>query len=523
MPTVFSPQSTRVVYASRNSVPSINPASPSAGAAATARINTILGSGGPIHLVLDQAVRAYNVKLSSGQTLSGMGSYAGSSSGATPTTGIWMDQVAATEVWSAVNNANWRSSYQGVPIVDQDLTVKDLYIDGRSAAGVSGSADRRYNTQGDSVMGMAFMGVGNLRIENCFVHDPCTYHYFAANINHGVYRDLFCLDPTVIATPSGNRNTDGLHLIGPVNDILIDGLYGTTGDDFLALNMIDGSMAGPSTTPQMATWANIYYGSGTRIIARNLYPIGVFNCVRMAIGRVYDNSDVACSLSKVLVDGIAGSTYRGTLRFDTIVGNGLGYSDITVANVAISPISQGVVGALGAYFNASTTYSNIKLKNWSFTDLPQSGRPVGQIQLLNGTYDRFEVSDLSIVDDAAEAATPDPPVLVSGGTIGELTVANSSWRRNANTAVPFVSVTGGTIDRINLRGVSVDHANNVLNVSGGSVADINATGISHTNASGNASIALGVTVARLRTGSDTVKLLSGTTPTSVKTDATEDS
>ena len=220
------------------------------------------------------------------------------------------------------------------------------------------------------------------------------------------------------------------------------------------------------------------------------------------------------SMSQIVIDGITGSYYLTPFNFGTISGAGVGFQDITVRNARLSIVSQSVATPGGSIFNQAIPHSNLKFQDVTFQNLLASGHPAHQFNFSAGTYDRLEFSGLSIVEGslASETATPDPPILISGGTFTEIDIRNATWLRTGNTAVSFIVVSGGTINRMNLGDVMANFIANIVSITGGTFTQINSTGLCHAAANGNPSIAIasGQSLGSMRaSGSDTAQLVGG--------------
>jgi hypothetical protein len=535
---VANPVSPHVIYASQAGVPAINPASPQAGAAGTAQLQAILNTApggpaytgtGPLEVVIDIPIRIKRCLIYSGTTVRGLGNFSGSTA---PAGGVWQDTcTSGIETWNMFQNAHLVSPHGG-NIVDQDITIKDLYLNGLKAfgsPGTGGHASAVFNPQGDWVVGLGLFGISNLRLENLYIYDTPTFCIYCGNIDHGVFKNIEVMHPDIVNNPQSAPNgEDGLHFIGPINDILVDGLSGSTGDDFLAFDMVDYNVSngtlGPVLGSEQTDLNKLYYGDAIRVVAKNLFPNGCAAVIRMLAGAGIFGGP-PCSITQVDISSIVGSYYVYFVSFENFFFPAKQFKDISIRNARLNLIGTAPL-AQGVKMEQDTLYSNIKFKDITFTNLPQTYN-TGQLKLYAGTVDRLEIDGWNIIEDSGNNSAPAIPIVISGGTVQELDIKNSGWQRVNSLALPFVSVTGGTVSRINLNGVAANNINNILSISGGTVTDVNTVGLSHTGAAGQPSINIGsgVTLGRLRScGSDTVQLQGGSgTVTSKKTDSTEDS
>jgi hypothetical protein len=529
MPSIFSPQSTRVVYASRAGVPTTSPASPQSGSAASAQLNAILNVGGPVRLVLDVACRAQQVSIPAGCTIEQIGH----GSGSIPLTGIWMDIITNGTNSCILKNANWASNFGSnqlncANIVDQDITLRGLYLNGQRAAGASGNSTGTFaasvNTNGQFVSPIQFYGVSNLLAEDISICDPCCYHFHCANISYCTFRDLTFLDPVYFASQPQNRITDGLHCNGPWNDVLIDGLKGTTGDDMLALNAADGNLSetiNQASGPQaFGGFGNVYFGNGTRTVAKNLFPNACQTLGRYITGNDPRVGGAGCVIDFLDVSNVVGSVVEGGMGSLTIAG----FTDpgtrrrCTFSNISLDSVDSNTNDdgfSIGGNCT-DITFENVKFRN------SKAGQWVQFSLGPDAAVGRLEFNGITERDDSGEASSPSPLISISQGSVDELILNRCSWYRNAATTSSILAISAGTVDSLQVTNCSANNVSNIVSITGGTIGNITSNGITHRNASGNASYALGVTVPQFTAGcSNTAKLISGTAPTSKQTDGTE--
>ena len=529
--------SAHVVYTSRGGCPPIaSIASPQSGPDSTAALQAIANlaapghplAGGPLEIVVDQALLVGQISLYSGTTIRGLNQ--GSFQATAPSSGLWMRAVTNGTDSAILRNANWRSPYLGATIVDQDITIRDLYLDGQRRNAAGGNVSHaQINTAGQFCSPIQIYGCNRLSIENVFVYDPISFHIHCANIFSSTFRRIKVLDPVQFATPltpGNSRNTDGIHLNGPWSDVTIEDYEGTTGDDFLALNMADGNLDGTITYqsgPQIfKDYTAVYYGSAGTTIVRNLRPNKVCNLLAIIWGSDPANNGVNPSiLSYVSIADVAGTTCWGPLNAQP----GANFGSGTGGSVTFGLLKDWNVASVGTYpcngINVPPA-TNFTVSGFRYNDLV-SGSLLHQVKLQGAITGALNVIDHQIYEDSGEASSPNPAILIATSTVAELNVRGLKWSRNTNTATAAVSVTTGTVTDLKLVDTYVNNLNSVVSVgAGGTVGNIETSGLTHTNANSASSFALAAAVARFRAAcSNTLSLLSGTAPTSSKTDGTE--
>ncbi len=438
-----------------------------------------------------------------------------------------------------LRNAHWASNYNSsspssspltcANIVDQDITIRDLYLDGQKRNNASGQTNPRINSAGNTVTPVQFFGVTNLRMENVNVYDPTCFHVWVANINYSTFRNLRFCDPGYFGGTYTNPspNTDGLHLNGPCDYILIDGLSGTTGDDFLPLNAADGHLFAYNNSVYF-NYSVVYYGNITHLTAKGLAPYRSADAVRCLVGNDAGNGTPACIIDDCQITNVVGSVVQGGLQGSTFANAGSGG---TQKRVTFRDWDLDILGIGGSNppvgFQLGGNWTDCRISNVHHGDV-QGSSIAHQVNVISGaSVGRLMIENYWIKEDSSEASSPVAAVAVAGGTVDELILVNSGWNRYSGTSVPFASVTGGTVNRISLNGVSCNNLANLLSITGGTVTQVDTSNICHRNpySSGVAvNVGTGVTVSNLTScGSDTAALV-GTpagTITTKKTDSTE--
>lgn len=550
---VYVPVPARVVYCSLEGVPQIaDLANPQAGPDGGAVLQKLCNlnapgqkyAGQPLEIIVDIPVLCRQVKVYSLTTIRGLGNGRGLNAAA----GLWMSGMAAGSTDNCIlRNANWRSNYNaGNPaaspltpanIVDHDIAIRDLHLDGQRRNGASNNTSGlpQLNSSGVIITPIAFFGVQDILVDNVDVYDPCGFHMTFTNVNRGTFRNLFFCDPTYAAGTWSNpsRNTDGLHFVGPLLDILVDGLFGSTGDDMLAFNLADGGInPDPTWGNLFGGTQNVYYGNGSRLTARNLYPVNCADVLRVLLGSA-SGGPGACTGDQIQVTHVAGSVVQGPAQCETWSGAGSGG---TVHRATFRDWQLDLLDSSGSAppcgWQFGKTWDDVLMENFQFRNV-QGGSIAHQVNFEPGcTMGRLVIAGYSIRGDSSEAASVLPAISIRSAVLDELRIEGSGWYRNAATDVAFATVNGSTVNRLSLSGVSGNNLTNLLSFTGSNViGQVDSGPVCHRNpytsgAAGGAAINVGtgITIPYLTAiGSDTAALLgtSAGTVTAKKTDLTE--
>ncbi len=508
-----------VVYASQAGIPlnaDLNDASvgTDASTAMQAVIDSVASSGRSLELIIDGPAKCKDVKLRTRQKIKGLGgSYYGSGNGTVPKAGL----IQAPGGHCCLRNYNQISPYNGgspitdfSTITDQDITIENLFINGNRGTGginnaAANSGDPRAAADGGWICPIQLWGVRNARIDNVMVYDPPTYHFFIAYCDAGVFRNLNMCDPQNVSSNTTGRNTDGLHITGPARDILIDGLYGYTGDDFLALNADDG----PYTIYNNAL---VYVGPITNVTARGLRLGNAFCACRVLSGNsLIDNILVADVRGKVYNFGYNGLVTGGIVNS----GNG-NWGRVALEDWSLNSSSTPII-------NLSGNATQLSVRGFRLSSLVAAGYLVSWNGSGN-TIDILQIDDVTI-DDVGTAVIN--PIRLLAGTISNLRISDLIWNRTQSVNNALVYAHGATITNMVLDHVQGNNVSNLVNYDAGTLTNLTLEGIVHRGAGGSASVAVVTqTLARMRaSGCDTALLTStatGGTVTSTKTDGVED-
>lgn len=128
------------------------------------------------------------------------------------------------------------------PILDADIALYGLSMDGNRRGGASGSSDPRKNKNGRFVVCVQLSGVRRPVARDNRVYDSCTYGFLVSNIEDGRFEknDFDVSEATYQNNAGYNTNTDGIHAVGPILRCRFTQTSGRTGDDLVALCANDG-------------------------------------------------------------------------------------------------------------------------------------------------------------------------------------------------------------------------------------------------------------------------------------------
>jgi hypothetical protein len=517
MPATLQPQSPYVFYASRMGVPAIaNVASPQSGPDGTTVLQAILNLNSPsgpyaglaIEVVIDIPILCGGILLYSNTTLRGMGAF----DGPTPPSGLWLHAITNSVLNGAIGdsgiirNANWRSPYLAATIVDSNITVRDLYLDGQRRNSVSGSSSPKVNSYGMLIMPIQFFGVNNLHQYNLSIYDPCSFHCMWANINGGVSDGLKFWDPTYYASQPHPQNTDGHKLVGPANNITFRNYRGCTGDDFTSISLADGNLngaagiiAGTTSAEEFGGYTSVYGGSITDVLFEGFQPQQSSSLCSMYLGNDPAASGTTFYLKNVTIRDMIGSV-NGIAVFEVISGNGTGFvaSQVLLENFQLRPNGATRGGGINVQ---NGPFLDLTLKDFTCNDLEtDTGSGMLPVITVAGTVTKLTIDALFVVEDSSEVSAPDSLVQIkTGASIDEMNLVNCGWNRRSSTAVAFCTISGGSVNRVELTDCQFNNIYNALAITGGTVGAVNVVGLSHRSAGGNPSISIGtgVTLATL--------------------------
>jgi hypothetical protein len=545
--------SVKVIYASAAGVPAIaSIAAPQSGpdgtAALQAVLNTNASSGVALRVIIDEPILAGNLAINSNTTIEGLGSFAGTP--ANPTilapSGLWQRSITNGTDTCILTNTHRISPYQGGTITDHDIYIRHLHLDGqRRYPSNPGAPTPQTNANGQICSPIQIYGCNGGAIEDVFNYDPIAFGIHEANIFNFDYHNIGVCDPNFLANPTISPTGKAcIQFCGPWDNITIDGLYGTAGDDFLAFNMVDANLSqtivSGATGPGIyGNFNTVYYGSGGSTIVKNVRPYRCFNVLRVLNGSDGRNNGVNPTfLSSLIVDNVVGTTVIGPLLLQpganvvisgnpiTGTGGGITFLDISNWQVGSTPgVTPDYTNFPGGLLLTATTqarFSHFRFNGLNFNTL------IHQVSLL-GSVNMLTLDDFQIIEGSGEASSPNPMLLINGNfTVNTLIAKDCQWlRASTSSGAAMFSMTGSTVNTFKIEGIAAAYFNNILSYTGGTLTNLDSFGLTHLNAGGNPSINVGSgkTLARLRAScSDTVQLQAGSgTVTSKKTDSTEDS
>ncbi len=511
-------QSNRVIYASRSGVPLDG--TTDAAPALQALLNR--AANGPLHLIIDGvALIGGTLRLYSNTTVEFL-----AGSGLIAKAGLGGPIFENAHPRGAAVNAGPSSpqhGYVGGSPTDTNIRlIGPGTLNGNRAGGASGGQGVSFavspganpdgrNSKGEFVPTVRITGCTQLRIgDGLTILDSCTYALQITNIQHFTITGL-----TVRNNPTTTTNTDGIHLNGPCSFGSIYANDLTTGDDAVALNADDGHMSYfPGVYPPYVTWGPI-----TDVA---ISDIKLNNC----------SSAIRILSSISAIDRVTLRGFRGTVSYRPIVidtdggedtnGGGSGggaVGSILIDDFQVEPTPGTNFQELAGRLNCVAR--QIVIRGWVMGE-PASG-PLIQVQG-KGNIGLLRLENCSMSD--AGGAVNSPWLDVVGGSINRLEVDGLAWARPGQTSAsptPAIRVSGGNVGSIAFSRTSADHLGSIFALTSGSVGSLTSAGLDHTNAGTGASFSLGSAIPRFRAScSNTAQLLSGTAPTSKKTDATED-
>ena len=353
------------------------------------------------------------------------------------TTGFHLLTGAYSDVIALGYNTTTDPGAPAPAVTAQDVLLANFRIDGNRAG-------QHGNWNGTWTFGINITSCNNVRIQNVSVEHASTYSIRVGNVSKvlisGCRLMPFLDNETVSAT-----NTDGIHVNGPSEDVIISDCYFRTGDDSIALNCPEGYSGSIQrvsifncTLNQSQTGVRIYALSSNtatgiinQITVRGL--TGSVNVAAFIMGlEVARTLNAVDSMRNISISGVNISGPRFMLVSDNI--GEMSISDCTWSEAAFS------AGFIQAWFN-NTTWSNVSIRNIRFlrdslgnsqssvvdtvTMTQTSGQAISVLQLY--------IAGVSI-EDLGSGTTPHDyaqiPVLnLSTGTfIAQLTTADLSLR-----------------------------------------------------------------------------------------------
>jgi hypothetical protein len=285
-----------------------------------------------------------------------------------------------------------------------NVMLKDFRINGNRGNGTTGnsnSGDPHGNklTPVTWYFGINLMNLANIEIDNVWIYDVATYNIRLSNCGHVTVRACR------FEAPSLQANTDGVHLNGGCNDIIVDSCYGSINDDFLAVNCPEG-----------------YGGSISRVVMSNCLIAQA-----ASIARVYTGS------AGLIADGILVSNCRSSnSAYGFILGvNGAAGSVDSIANFsAVNCVING-----GYSFAIVSQYCGLLNFEKCIVVAPNQTRAF--LAITGWCTSSITLTDCKIYRNASGKAAM---FMLSGSAaIGTLTINGFSIEATAGSAYPPVA------------------------------------------------------------------------------------
>lgn len=516
-------------------------------------VNSVYAAGGGT-IYVDIPIMIGNITLPSGITIEGQGGSYGTGQTTSPGTGI----IQSSGTLWVFTNAHQRSNYNGGSpvsnwslIVDQDITIKNLYINGNKGSGASYNAnagngssvivnpavvsgDAYHSPSRLAIAPLQFMGVQNLKIRNVWVYDSCYLPLRMAYINGALIEDLTAVSVTAYAAwLAGNYQaapdaaSGHSEVLGLCRDIKIIRPFGYALDDFVEMDTT------PVATNSGFTWGAALSAYFPLFYPGNIQDVTVVDAnAPIAKDIISLNVNMGFStnsrIESVTLQGAIGNTMGAPVCMQNY-GAGLG----TIGMLQVSDMqAQGSLGNNNANGTAYV-YCEHNIEKFQFdsgmlqldTVLGIPGTTSSCFYFSQGTQRDVIINDFTLYDNESNGAFS----VYSNSTINRLQLSNLQHKSTSATADKVLyCAASAVIGQLIMSSVQADGMTQMVFVhSGATITDMVTSGISHINAGGGASIHVEGTVSRLRCGaSDTVKLYeasgSGTT-LSIKTDNTQDS
>jgi Glycosyl hydrolases family 28 len=232
-----------------------------------------------------------------------------------------------------------------------NIAFKDFVINGNRGDGTNGNS-----TTGDPrgslttwYMGINVANMNNVYVDGVYFYNTSAFNFRCSNCGHVTvtrshFEAVLPNTPVIIGQTAGQ--TDGVHIDGPSNDILISDSYFHTGDDSVALNAPEG-----------------YCGPITRVTISN----STFH-QSISGGRIYSAGNVCRSGAVPTVDRVTLTNYGGDARGEALViGAGMPHAlNIPHSITNVTWTNSVVTASTGIWMDDSIgtlTLDNVKLQS----------------------------------------------------------------------------------------------------------------------------------------------------------------
>ena len=326
---------------------------------------------------------------------------------------------------------------------DTDITIN-------GGAAFQNGANQTFNSTDNLNCGSIWHRVNNLTIQGMRVIDSKRYAWHIACANRPVLRNVH------VENVGTSGASDGIHFGGAVFNLLVDGVTGKTGDDFVSLTIGDYSVI------QMSK--GDFYNS--RI--KNLAPTSVKGeIVKMTggSGQFYFKDTVidgvggvgAIYAVQVYDDPSSGGTLLGTAGDRLVIKNVAAscqqvlYCNITGAfdEIEIDGVDANLIqnSAEIATVNGSSTVKKITISHATKT---KTSSFLPQIVTIGGTanVDRADIQDCYIVSGGISGQYFYAIKQASGATLTRASIARSSFQSGGSSGGSIFASSAGAVDGV---------------------------------------------------------------------------
>lgn len=314
-------------------------------------------------------------------------------------------------------------------LCQQNIKIDGCMLNYNSTQSVT-NADHKTGPDNFWINGIRMLGVQGLTITRNEMYDAPTYSVAVDNLDTFDFSNNQILVPL----PSGHpiiKNTDGLHVNGPATNGKINGNFGVTGDDFIALNANDGY--DPATSdpngPHVA-YPGFVTGNITNVTVENNFFDGAYSGVRMlSIGALIDQIHVLHNF---------GTTWDIGMQMDSPYASGAGTPNFGCVDVDGWDVQRGTQ-TNSTYF--ATVYVNGNFDCLRLRNLNYRNAATAYPYFLQGpgTINNLQVSGFNVSNGSGTQNTTS--LIQTNGILNNYAVNGITWQDGlANTGKLF----GGT-------------------------------------------------------------------------------
>jgi hypothetical protein len=415
--------SQKVVYVSKlTSIPASVAVLPGSSATGTTDSSSIINtaiSGGGVDLEVDGGYAlSTNLVVSSNTTIHCVA----------PQYGFIMQAAANVPViMNAHQNAPTTSSGTGGYLVsnfgDTNIRISGCQLNLNATQSVTGtnssSVPHAVNpATGQGVPGVMFGAVQGLFLDSNEIYDTGSVGFFGSNVQNARITNNNIHQPSPLVQ---EKNTDGIHWIGPVDQIYDQSNTINAGDDSLAYNADDDNVETPSCCPawvKNGPITNVH--DDDNFINASSFGLRVYSGTSLI-----DNMEVtnlhgtACGNTGTFeANGGVGSGNVGTIRI-----NGWNLPTSGTCNVYSQPYNFIISENIKSLQIAGAQITNPGV-NWPF--LTQTAGNVGILSLRDNDF-------------YTQTSTFSNVIALNGGTIGQLAASGNSWYDGSSNTGYFFS------------------------------------------------------------------------------------